>query len=236
MFAFDPRRTAAIAAFSALAACSSNESTTASSKATSTAAPAMTSAAPSNRPPEVNGVAELRDLKIWPDKPVKSHFFVAEMVLAKGAAVRDPMFRVTFKDDAGNAVDSGTCAYRGVIKSDEKAPCYGAIWKATKWSKVDVVFVPGDASLPADHAPLTVSGAELVHGDEVDGQVTNDGKTALEDVNVYIALYGADGKIVGANSAPITGNDLAPGATAKFAVKVDEVQAPAKTFAVKMSP
>jgi hypothetical protein len=216
-----------------LAACGSKDTLVASS---TPAAPASAAPAPATASlQDVSGVAELKDLRIFPEKPAKGHHFVAEISVASGAAVKDPMFRVVFKDTDGSTLDSGSCAYRGIIKAGDRAPCYGAFWKAAKWAKYDVTYVPGDAK-PENPAPLTVSGATLVGGNEVDGQITNTGSTAIKNVNAYVSLYGADGKIVAGDSGPVAGNDLAPGASSKFAIKIEDLAAPAKTFAVKASP
>jgi hypothetical protein len=232
-------RTGAIGLPLCVTACGSSESTAPSASAS--AAPAKTAAAPpqsaSASTENSAGVAELKDFKIFPEGPAKGHHFIAEIGIAKGPVVKDPMFRVNFKDADGTVVDTGSCAYRGVIKADDHVPCYGAIWKVPKWAKYDITVVPPQDIVPADSAPLQVSDTTLIAAkNQVDGKVTNTGKTAIKNVTAYVSFYGADGKIVGGNSANISGNDLEPGASAKFSVVADDVAAPPKTFYVKMSP
>jgi len=218
--------------------CGSSDTAAPSASAAPVTARVTPSASTSSASAEpTNGVAELRDFKLFPDGPVKGHHFIAEIGIAKGPVVKDPMFRVTFKDADGSTLDTGSCAYRGVIKPGDHVPCYGAIWKTPKWAKYEIINVPPLDAVPDDSAPLDVSGTTLITAkNEVDGKVTNTGKVALKSVTAYVSLYGADGKIVGGSSALIAGNDLAPGATSTFAVPVDDVAAPPKTFSVKMSP
>jgi hypothetical protein len=221
-----------------LPACGSSDSTSASSTAATAAPSAVSSARASSTAAEATvGVPELRDFKIFPEGPVKGHHFIAEIAVPKGTVVKDPMFRVVFKEANGNAVDTGSCAYRGVIKPDDHVPCYGAIWKVPKWAKYDITYVPPADAVPADSASLEVTDKTLIaNKNEVDGKVTNTGKTALKNVNAYVSFYGSDGKIVGGNSAPTSPPDLEPGASGKFEVIADDVAAPPKTFTVKMSP
>jgi len=223
----------------ATAACGSGETSGPSASATATAA--QTAVAPAHSasaaPSDDAGVGELRDFKIFPEGPVKGHHFVAEIGIAKGPVVKDPMFRVLFKDESGATVDTGSCAYRGVIKPEDHVPCYGAIWKVPKWAKYEIVTVAPQDIVPAESAPLVVSDTSLTaNKNQVDGKVTNTGKTAIKNVTAYVSFFGADGKIVGGSSADLAEKELAPGASAKFTVTADDVAAPPKTFYVKMSP
>lgn len=230
------RTAAAAALLAALGACNDDKpgAATATAKSATPAPAASPTSSVATIP--VDGTAELKDFRIFPDKPVKGHQFVGEMVVTKGSAVRDPMFRVLVKDKDGKQIDTGSCAYRGVVKAGDKAPCYGAFWKVATWAKYDLVYVPGDSALPAEPSPLTVSDAKLVGTNEVDGKITNTGKSAVKKVNAYVSLYGADGKIVGGESAATSPEDLEPGASGTFTVKIDDVAAPPKSFAVKTSP
>jgi hypothetical protein len=229
------RAAGAAALLAAFAACNDDKAGAASAPKSAAPPPAASPTASVATTP-VDGTAELKDFQIFPDRPVKGHQFIGEMVVTKGAAVRDPMFRVLVEDKDGKQIDSGSCAYRGVVKAGDKAPCYGAFWKVATWAKYELVYVRGDSALPAEPSPLSVSDAKLVGADEVDGKITNNGKSTVKKVNAYVSLYGADGKIVGGESAPTSPEDLEPGAMGTFTVKIDAVAAPPKTFAVKTSP
>ena len=181
------------------------------------------------------GTAEVHDFKVFPSGPVKTHYFVGEMVLTSTTPAFHPSFKIVFKDADGTVVDSATCSFQGTLEPGTKAPCYGEIFKAPKWASYDVTF--NKISTPAKPAPstLTVSETKLL-GHVVEGKVSNTGAATVKGVMAYVSLYGSDGKIVGASNAWVAGNDIDPSGSAKFSVKVAEVDGTASTFAVVTSP
>lgn len=182
--------------------------------------------------------AELRDLRDFKSEFGKARHLVGELVNTGDEPVGFLSAKVTVYDAQSTALDSGTCTT--LVKDlapGDKVPCTLSIFKVDTWASLKVDVRPLRASQPS--APdLTVSDTKLTPKsghtpNTVEGKILNGSDRAAKNVWAVVSLYGADGKIVGADNALVAGNDLQPGQAGSFTARCYNVAAPPVTFQVR---
>ena len=184
--------------------------------------------------------AELRDLRDFKADFGKGRYFVGELHNTGDTALGFPSAKVTLLDASNTAVDSGVCA--SVVQSlppGEKVPCSFSTFKATTFASTKVDITPMRSYTTKPRAELKVENAKLTPKKgyspyQLDGKITNLSSFKAKSVWALVALYGADGKIVGAEQALVAGSDLDGGQGGLFSAKIYNVAAPPLTFEVKV--
>lgn len=184
--------------------------------------------------------AELRDLREFKADFGKGRYFVGELYNTGDTPIGFPSAKITLLDASNTAVDSGVCA--SVVQAlppGEKVPCTFSTFKAATYatSKIDInpmrsYTTKARAELKVENAKLTPKKGYSPY--QLDGKITNLSSFKAKSVWALVALYGADGKIVGAEQTMVAGSDLEAGQSGLFSAKIYNLAAPALTFEVKV--
>jgi hypothetical protein len=182
--------------------------------------------------------AELRDLREFKADFGKGRYFVGEIYNTGDTALGFPSAKITLLDASNTAVDSGTCA--SVIQSlppGEKVPCTFSTFKAVTYatSKIDITpmrsyTTKARADLKVENIKFTPKKGYSPH--QLEGKITNLSSFKAKSVWALVSLYGADGKIVGAEQTLVAGSDLDGGQGGLFSAKVYNVAAAPQTYNV----
>ena len=183
--------------------------------------------------------AELRDLRDFKGTFGKARYFVGEIYNTGDTALGYPNAKVTLLDASSTAVDSGTCA--SVVHSlapGAKVPCTFLTLKTDSFATTKIEITPLRAYSKKEEADLKVEGTKLTlkkgySPHQVDGKITNLSSFKAKSVWALVSLYGADGKIVGAEQSLVAGSDLDPGSSALFSSKIYNTAATPVTVQVK---
>ena len=190
---------------------------------------------PSGGTPEL----ELKDLRSFKGSFGKQRHFVGEIHNTGTVPAGYPSVKVTIVDASNTAIDGGTCAsLTRVLEPGDKVPCTFSLFKAETSTNYKTEIKPMKAFFRGELADLEVTETKVVpkrgyKPAQVTGKITNNSSFKAKMVMALAALYGKDGKIVGADQALVAGNDLEPGASALFDAKIYNLAEPADTFRVK---
>ncbi len=198
--------------------------------------PGASAPAPSAAPPPPATKVELVDLHELTDRG--RTFLVGE--LANGGT--SPAGQATVKLSLFSAtrvqVGDASCASPlAVLAPGEKVPCLLAIAAPRdRWQSYETAVDARPPGAGIEHAPLVAPSPTWTRRaasgpNQIDGTVRNEGTRAAREVKVVVALYGNDGKLVGAGVAAIAA-ELRPGAAAAYTVTADALAAP-KSFVVR---
>jgi hypothetical protein len=206
-----------------------------------TVAPPPRSVGVTAPPAEPTGTlkAELHDLRDFKGTFGKARYFVGEIVNTGEAPLGYPSARVTLLDASSTAIDSGTCAsVVHVLAPGAKVPCTFLTLKSDTFASTKIEITPMRAFSKKEEANLKIEGAKLTPKKgyspvAVEGKITNLSAFKAKSVWALVSLYGADGKIVGAEQSLVAGSDLESGSSALFSSKIYNVAAPPVTFQVK---
>ena len=191
--------------------------------------------------PTVTGTlkAELRDLRDFKGTFGKARYFVGEIHNTGDAPLGYPNAKVTLLDGASTAIDSGTCAsVVHVLAPGEKVPCTFLTLKSDSFATTKIEITPMRAYSKKEEADLKVEGIKFTpkrgyNPHSLEGKITNRSSFKAKSVWALVSLYGADGKIVGAEQSLVAGSDLDAGSSALFSSKVYNVAATPVTYNVK---
>ncbi len=192
-------------------------------------------------PVEATGTlkAELRDLRDFKGTFGKARYFVGEIHNTGDAPIGYPSAKVTLLDASGTAVDSGTCAsVVHALPSGEKVPCTFLTLKADSFATTKIEITPMRAYSKKEEANLKVEGIKFTpkkgySPHQLDGKITNLSAFKAKSVWALVSMYGADGKIVGAEQSLVAGSDLDASSSALFSSKIYNVAATPVTYQVK---
>jgi hypothetical protein len=183
--------------------------------------------------------AELRDLRDFKATFGNSRYFVGELYNVGDAPIGYPSARVTLLDASGTAIDSGTCASLvHALPPGEKVPCTFLTLKSDGFASTRIETTPMRSYSKSPAADLKVDGIKFTPKKgyaphTLEGKITNLSSFKAKPVWALVSLYGADGKIVGAEQALIAGSDLEGGSSALFSAKIYNVAATPVTYQVK---
>lgn len=183
--------------------------------------------------------AEVRDLRGFKGDFGKTRHFVGEIHNTGTDPIGFPTAKVTLFDAANTAIDSGTCASLvRVLEPGEKVPCVLSVFKADTFSSSKVEITPMKSFYRGELATLEVTDIKFTPKKgytphELQGKITNKSSFKAKNVWALVSLYGADGKIVGADQTLVAGNDLEPGGGGIFKAKVYNVADKPDTYRVK---
>ncbi|MEZ4295728.1 MAG: FxLYD domain-containing protein [Polyangiaceae bacterium] len=193
------------------------------------APPAATAPPAPTLPAKGDLKAELRDMSPIKSKYGKSMRFVGEIHNTGTGAIGYPAAKVTFYDDAGTAVDSGTCAsIIRVLAPGDRIPCGFSIFKGLTWSTYKVDLVPFSPTYRGQIAEIDISDIKFTpkrgyKPDTLEGKLTNKSAFKAKHVWAIVTLYDDAKKIVGTDNALVAGSDLDAGQSGLFSAKVYEV-------------
>jgi hypothetical protein len=183
--------------------------------------------------------AELRDLHESKADYGKGHYFVGELYNTGDTPLGFPSAKITLLDASSTAVDSGICS--SVVQSlppGEKVPCTFATFKAATFASTKIDITPmrsyttkALADLKVENIKFTPKKGYSPH--QLEGKITNLSSFKAKSVWAIVSLYGADGKIVGAEQALVAGSDLDGGQSALFSAKISNVAGTPQTYNVK---
>jgi hypothetical protein len=184
--------------------------------------------------------AELRDLREFKADFGKGRYFVGELYNTGDTPLGFPSAKITLLDASNTAVDSGICA--SVVQAlppGEKVPCTFSTFKAATYATSKIDITPMRSYTTKARAELKVENAKLTPKKgyspyQLDGKITNLSAFKAKSVWALVSLYGADGKIVGAEQTMVAGSDLEAGQGGLFSAKIYNLAAPAQTFEVKV--
>ncbi len=182
--------------------------------------------------------AELRDLREFKGDFGKGRYFVGEIHNTGDTALGFPSAKITLLDASNTAVDSGTCA--SVIQSlppGQKVPCTFSTFKAVTYATTKVDINPMRSYTTKALADLKVEGIKFTpkkgySPHQLEGKITNRSSFKAKSVWALVSLYGADGKIVGAEQTLVAGSDLDGGQSGLFSAKVYNAAAAPQTYNV----
>jgi hypothetical protein len=183
--------------------------------------------------------AELRDLRDFKGDFGKSHHFVGELYNTGDDPIGFPSAKVTLLDASNTAVDSGICASSvRLFRPGEKVPCTFSTFKADTYATSKVEINPMRSYYTGQLADLKVGDIKFTpkagySPHQIDGKITNGSPFRAKSVWALVSLYGADGKIVGAEQTMVAGSDLDAGQAGLFSAKIYNVAAPPQTYEVK---
>ncbi len=182
---------------------------------------------------------EVRDLRDFKVEFGKSRHFVGELHNTGTDALGFPNAKVTLYDSANTAIDSGICASLvRVLPPGEKVPCTFSSLKADGFTTFKAEVTPMRSYFKGSLADVKVSDIKFIPKagytpHTLEGRVTNASGFRAKSVWAIVSLYGADGKIVGADQALVAGTDLDAGQAALFSAKIYNVAAKPETYTVK---
>lgn len=195
-------------------------------------APDGTPAKPSSTASGDPGLSlELRDFRHWKETDKDTTHFVGELVNAGDGAIGSPTARIVFYDAAGTAVETGYCSSMvRTLAPGAKVPCTYGIWKPFPWKSYKIELEPRKPYSKAQAAELFVS--EVVSTPKagyephmVTGKLTNKSSFTAKSVWAIASLYGADGKIIAADSTLVAGKDLPAGGSGLFKLRFYQMAA-----------
>lgn len=175
---------------------------------------------------------ELQDLRLWRSAKSPSTIHLVGVLVNAGAGTIDkPQAKVTFHDAAGTELDTSDCSALLVynLEPGDKVPCSGMTTKATGYKTTKVRATAANASGDRRRADLKITEVTTAPPRSrfspftATGTVTNHSSFKAKSVWVYVGLYDTAGKIAGSRRALVAGNELEPGASARFEVKFYEV-------------
>jgi hypothetical protein len=210
-------------------------------KAASTTIPAPGRPVPVTAPaPIAGGVlsAELRDVREF-----KSDFdgllhFIGEIHNVGDAPLGFPSVKITFYDASKTAVSSTTCgSLVRTLLPGQKVPCSFMAPQGHAYVSYATTITPMAAPVTRELPTLNVTGVKFTPRKgftphQLEGKVTNASAFTAKQVWVVVSLYGADGKIVGADQALVAGADLPAAASALFSAKIFSVAAKPETYSI----
>ena len=182
--------------------------------------------------------AELRDLREFKGDFGKGRYFVGELYNTGDTALGFPSAKITLLDASNTAVDSGTCAsVIQLLPPGEKVPCTFSTFKAVTYATSKVDINPMRSYTTKARADLKVEGIKFTpkkgySPNQLEGKITNLSSFKAKSVWALVSLYGADGKIVGAEQTLVAGSDLDGGQSGLFSAKVYNVAAAPQTYNV----
>ncbi len=153
------------------------------------------------------------------------------LVNSGSGAIDKPQAKVTFHDAAGGALDTSDCSAFLIynLEPGDKVPCSSMVTKAAGYKTTKVRTVGVSSSADRRRADLKITEVKTSPPRSrfspftVTGLVTNHSTFKAKSVWVYVGLYDSADKIAAARRALVTGNELGPGARARFEVKFYEV-------------
>ena len=188
------------------------------------------------------GQVELRDVRFFNARTGSTVHVVGELINTGTAAVALPSAKVTLFDAGKTAIASTTCGAFLVrdLQPNEKVPCFSLMTNASTWRTYRVetkgsrpfgAFRAADLKISEVNStsPTSRFGAH-----KVTGKITNRSSFTAKSVTVVVGLYDAGGKIAGAGRTLVAGNNVGPGASARFTVSVFNVAAPVKRSLTKV--
>jgi hypothetical protein len=182
--------------------------------------------------------AELRDLRDFKGDFGKARHFVGELHNTGEEPLASPHAKVTLYDASNTAIDSSSCSSRvRVLPPGQKVPCFFLTFKADTYTTYKTEITPVKADYKADIPEFAVSDVKFTQKKgyspyQLDGKITNKSSFKAKSVWALVSLYGADGKIVGADQAQVAGNDLEGGMSALFSAKIYNVAQSPQTYNV----
>lgn len=182
--------------------------------------------------------AEIRDLRDFKGDFGKVRHFVGELYNTGEEPLGFPNAKVTLYDASKTAIDSGTCASLiRVLPPGAKVPCFFSTFKADTYTTYKTEITPMKAYYKGELPELSIADVKFTpkrgySPNQLDGKITNKSNFKAKSVWALVSLYGADGKIVGADQALIAGTDLDPASSALFSSKIHNVAAPPQTYNV----
>jgi hypothetical protein len=182
--------------------------------------------------------AELRDLRDFKGDFGKSRHFVGEIHNTGDEPLGFPSAKVTLYDAANTAIDSGSCtSLVRVLPPGQKVPCFFSTFKAATYASYKTEITPIRSFYKGALPDLAISDVKFTpkkgfSPHQLDGKITNKSSFKAKSVWALVSLYGADGKIVGADQALVAGTDLEPGSGALFSAKINNVAATPQTYNV----
>jgi hypothetical protein len=183
--------------------------------------------------------AELRDLRDFKSEFGKSRHFVGELHNTGTESLGFPSAKVTFYDASNTAIDSSICATLvRVLPPGEKIPCTFSTLKADGYVTFKSEVTPMRSFFKGSIPDLKVSEIKFIpkagyNPHTLEGRVTNNSGFKAKTVWALVSLYGADGKICGAEQTLVAGSDLDAGQAALFSAKIYNVAAKPETYTVK---
>ena len=183
--------------------------------------------------------AELRDLRDFKGTFGKARYFVGEISNTGDTPLGYPSAKVTLLDASSTAIDSGTCAsVIHALAPGEKVPCTFLTLKSDAFATTKIEITPMRAYSKKEEADLKVEGIKFTpkkgySPHQIAGKITNLSSFKAKSVWALVSVYGADGKIVGAEQSLVAGSDLDAGSSALFSSKIYNVAATPVTYHVK---
>lgn len=183
--------------------------------------------------------AELRDLRESKSDFGKGHYFVGELYNTGDTPLGFISAKVTLLDASNTAVDSGVCA--SVVQAlppGEKVPCAISMFKAATYATTKIDITPMRSYTTKPLADLKVENIKFTpkkgySPHQLEGKITNLSSFKAKSVWALVSLYGADGKIVGAEQTLVAGSDLDGGQSGLFSAKIHNVAGAPQTYNVK---
>jgi len=182
--------------------------------------------------------AELRDLREFKGDTDNQLHFVGEILNTGDDPIGFPTAKITFYDAAKTAVASTACgSLVRTLLPGQKVPCTFFAPHAQAYVSYMAEVTPMAAIATREPPTLTVSGVKFTPRKgytpyQLDGKVTNASAFKAKQAWVIVSLYGADGKIVGADQTVVAGTDLPAGGSGLFSAKIDNVAAKPETYTI----
>jgi hypothetical protein len=182
--------------------------------------------------------AELRDLRDFKGDFGKARHFVGELHNTGDETLGYPNAKITLYDASKTAIDSGTCASLvRVLPPGQKVPCFFSTFKSEAYTTYKTEITPVKSYFKGDLPELALSDVKFIpkkgySPHQLEGKITNKSAFKAKSVWALVSLYGADGKIVGADQAQIAGGDLEGGTSGLFSAKIYNVAASPQTYNV----
>lgn len=188
-------------------------------------------AAPTASTPVGEGKIELKDARFFKGKgSSKTLYLVAEIYNPGSSAVGYPQAKVTLFDAAKTAIGSASCmSLVRILPSKETIPCYTSFydvktWKTYKTELKTSRLWSGSRLADLKASDIKYNGPKRYYQPHtLTGKITNSGSVKAKSVWAIVGLYDKDGKIAGAGSAAVAGNDLDAGSSGTFKVSIYNV-------------
>ena len=179
------------------------------------------------------GKVAIEGLRFFKKPRSKTLYLVGELKNTGTAPLRWPKAKVTFYDSSKTALASTTCSgHLVILQPGESVPCsslttktngwktYKAVPSFSKFSKYSPKYRSANLKI-SDSKSVAPSRRYRPH--KVSGKVTNLSNFTAKRVKVMVGLYDAAGKIAGAGFTYVAGNDIEPGAAARYTVSIYSV-------------
>lgn len=186
---------------------------------------------PKPQEPAGEGKIELKDVRFFTGKGTsKTLYMVAEISNPGSSAVGFPRAKITLYDAAKTAIGSSHCtSIVRILPGNETIPCYTSFYDVKNWKTYKSELSTSRLFSGTKLADLKASDIKYsapsrsYQPHKLEGKITNGSSVKAKSVWAIVGLYDAKGKIAGAGSAAVAGNDLEAGASGTFKVSIYNV-------------